>query len=523
MPRIHGRKPVLAVALVCAAVAAAALETLGRSAQAVPKGEKARPKDPVALIYYSSEACKDCHNQNKPREDKDNPPICRCTEWSVFASLDKHGIAHQVLLGKRGVEIARALDIKDVGNAPGCVSCHSVRLAKPAEGVVLEARPAEGVSCVACHGANRIVDNVGWVERHSSRFAAVRKAWRKLARADKEEKYGMTDLWDPARRAALCASCHIGSVSDGKVITHAMYAAGHPPLPSFEVTTFSDAMPRHWQYLKEKPRAVQELLGFDKTAAEHEQTTLLVVGGLVSLRQSLKLLADQARAGAAWPELARFDCYACHHDLRANSWRQARIGRNRPGRPMLPQWPGVLAELGAAEAADGQAAAGASALRKKLAELDAVFAAQPYGDPDTVAKKADELAEWVDQQLGALRRSKPDAPAPRRLLGRLLELEPKGVHDYDSARQLGWGLRVLQREVDPAAAVRVKQLPSWKALDAFLGLTLPVGRTELLPSLPAALERLNAHQPARVAREFRAAAKEFQRLSEPKASPETAR
>ena len=68
----------------------------------------------------------------------------------------------------------------------------------------------------------------------------------------------MTDLWDPVRRAETCASCHVGNHDEGKVVTHAMYAAGHPPLPGFETATFGDLEPRHWQYLSEKTPATSE-------------------------------------------------------------------------------------------------------------------------------------------------------------------------------------------------------------------------------------------------------------------------
>ena len=32
----------------------------------------------------------------------------------------------------------------------------------------------------------------------------------------------------------MCLSCHLGNAREGRVVTHEMYAAGHPPLPGFE-------------------------------------------------------------------------------------------------------------------------------------------------------------------------------------------------------------------------------------------------------------------------------------------------
>ena len=96
----------------------------------------------------------------------------------------------------------------------------------------------------------------------------------------KEDKYGMTDLWDPARRVEVCGSCHVGSRAENKVVTHLMYAAGHPPLPSFEVGAFCDMMPRHWQLLAEKNAEARQLLRAKD--GELEQTKLVVVGAAAS-------------------------------------------------------------------------------------------------------------------------------------------------------------------------------------------------------------------------------------------------
>src|SRR5438874_5719430 len=123
----------------------------------------------------------------------------------------------------------------------------------------------------------------------------------------------MTDLWDPAKRARLCAACHVGDPAQGKFVTHEMYAAGHPPLPGFEPAAFSNAMPRHWQYLREKSPEIQKVLGYD--GREREQTKLVMVGAAESLHQAMKLLADQAdRCARAREEdrrgldFANFDC-----------------------------------------------------------------------------------------------------------------------------------------------------------------------------------------------------------------------
>jgi len=72
-------------------------------------------------------------------------------------------------------------------------------------------------------------------------------------RKEKAEQFGMQNLRDPVTRAAVCSSCHVGSPSEGKVVTHAMYAAGHPPLTGFELNGLSERMPPHWRKARDVP------------------------------------------------------------------------------------------------------------------------------------------------------------------------------------------------------------------------------------------------------------------------------
>ena len=41
------------------------------------------------------------------------------------------------------------------------------------------------------------------------------------------------------------------------MVTHEMYAAGHPPLPGFEIATFCSQMPPHWESAAENCGAGQ--------------------------------------------------------------------------------------------------------------------------------------------------------------------------------------------------------------------------------------------------------------------------
>jgi len=115
-----------------------------------------------------------------------------------------------------------------------CVACHthSAQERSPdKETAVLHA----GISCETCHGAGE-----AYLEKH------MEKSWRFLSSQEKES-FGMHDLRNSMRKAENCLSCHLGNAASNRIITHQMYAAGHPPLPSFEMESASDGMGLHWE------------------------------------------------------------------------------------------------------------------------------------------------------------------------------------------------------------------------------------------------------------------------------------
>src|SRR5690606_9908614 len=91
--------------------------------------------------------------------------------------------------------------------------------------------PAEGVSCEVCHGPSSL-----WEEKHNLPSGK----WQFLS-TEKKQQLGMIDVRNPTVRAELCLSCHLGNVKAGRVVTHEMFAAGHPPLPGFETQAFGQA------------------------------------------------------------------------------------------------------------------------------------------------------------------------------------------------------------------------------------------------------------------------------------------
>lgn len=471
------------------------LGALGYGQQPRPKAniEKAGPTQ----LYFGVEACINCHSKKDPAELKPPPVLCRCNEVLIWEKGDKHRDAYKNLLGPRGRQIAQLLGIKDVAQEKSCVTCHGVYVPadKRKELTDPSFKPEDGVSCVACHGAY-----AEWVTQHGSPLQRDREKWRSLSRQAKEEQYGMLDLWDPAKRTGMCASCHIGSTQEGKAVTHAMYAAGHPPLPGIEVATFSDEMPRHWQYLKEKPQQAQSILGYN--TAELERTKLVLVGGAVDFQAAMELLASQADAAAQGndPEnrlldLAQFDCYACHHDLRTPSWRQERGYPAAPGRPQFKPWPLALIRLGMHHA--GQSGDSA-ALNQKLMRLGRAFDSEPFGKLDQVASAARDLATWSRQLTNKLDNAgtKYDQASVPRLLRQLCTLATAEMPDYDTARQMAWAFRVIYSEWSPKPADDAKLMEKLKALNEQLKLTLPSGQEQqILVQLPLALHTISAYDP----------------------------
>lgn len=473
VPSIDRSRPILALTAVGLMAACAA--ALGRGDEPLSTQQPA----PLKTFILGARACASCHDlQNRRNDTPDELEswICRMDEFPIYNTKDKHKLAYQALIGPRGRRMSALLKT-DVTTIDACLACHSVP-DREVEKQQYSPR-TDGVTCVACHGAHQ-----EWVEKHQ----IGSKSWRALDRGDKERLHGMTDLWSPVRLAETCTSCHIGNYAQGKILTHAMYAAGHPPLPSFEAAAFSDAEPRHWQYLSEKTPARLRRLMTNSDPKNLERTQLVAISALVELRESIKLFADQASAkkpatvGAEWPDYARFDCNACHHELQAQegaSWRQLRRQGGAPGRPPSPDWPLALAKL--AITADPSHAAGRKAgLDQALASFQAALKVRPLGDPRMLVPAARKIEQWADDALKSLEHATFDAQTARTLLDQLCTLAAKAAPDYDSARQIAWAFQTIHREAtpknqrDPAIEQALATLTSELALD------LPPAQTQAL-------------------------------------------
>jgi hypothetical protein len=201
------------------------------------------------------------------------------------------------------------------------------------------------------------------------------------------------------------------------------------------------------------------------------------------LENNLMLLSDYAAQPAehsGWPEFALYDCFACHHDLQAQSLRLRSRGGRQAGRPPLRMWPNVIADLALRETE------GPTELTTVLADVSAALAEQPFAERDRLGATAGAAARLVCQEIKRLEdqldRSKlADGEVAKnherqlvvQVLNRVGDIGSNQLHDYDSARQLVWAFeRVYEdyKKLSPAStnhaavdqALRELKAPSLK-------------------------------------------------------------
>lgn len=474
--------------------AAAAFVTAGNSTegrgQDAPKAGTG--KSGLTEVYFGKDSCKDCHtagNQNK---------LCRCTESAEWDKIDKHQVAYNVLLDDRSRRMGELLGYKP-HQRKECLACHAVYIDpkqvkdgsveidptflkagvqfSPEKFTLDQLRLEEGVNCAVCHGP---YDE--WYYPHANLRRPPRGSkrqtnvnWREIPPEVKERDFGMTNLWDADRRSKLCASCHVGNAAEGKVVTHEMYAAGHPPLPSFEIASFGLNEAPHWEFLREKAQRNPELFQSESAKPDApklvrydrnrlEIASLVTVGSAAAYREAAKLLGDEAAKCAAAPNanekvlnLAQFDCAACHHDLQIPSWRQQRgYGGGKPGRPVARIWPTALVDLGIYHA--GQSDSERAALHKEFdahhRRLRDALDARPFGEAPRVRDAAKDLVTWSQRLTERLNDpkthyTKQDAA---NLLKHLAAMPAAGTPDFDSARQVAWAFTAIYGELQAELA-----------------------------------------------------------------------
>jgi hypothetical protein len=292
------------------------------------------PPRAVGLVGCSAAGC---HAGDFSRTDAVRSPSAA----SVWLEYDRHARAFDMLTGEKAGRIVSRLTPAEPEDRPPaglpdatadarCLACHSDPASVYVAGQTqLDDTPAArslrraGVGCEACHGrAER------WQAVHTGFLA------RPPARRAKDyAEVGMTWLNDPAVRARVCAGCHLGAPAEHGLprrdVTHAMIAAGHPRL-AFELVSYTARLPPHW-------------IERDRTRPENNNARgrdfavqAWLAGQTVVAAAAVRLLPDPADR-AEWPEFARFDCYACHHEVGRHGWRRPEAD-GRPGQAVVNRW-----------------------------------------------------------------------------------------------------------------------------------------------------------------------------------------
>lgn len=451
--------------------------------------------------------CVNCHEQ---KDSKDNAfarnyrsnDFVLLSEGLTWTNSDPHSKAYAVIVpdpktnpvaAKMQELLGRGDKDYDLTKDTRCLTCHATDL-KPTS---KEPRKVEefvretnlGVSCNACHGVT-----AKWQTEHVDESVTVKYKmtddagkeiefshykWRTEMPAYKEAA-GMKNLRDPHAKADLCASCHVGNPDENKVVTHEIYAAGHPPLPPLELVTFMNGEPRHWGYphelkflqdfAKKNPDKAWEIFRFKPADKDNYLARHVAAGAIASLKAEMNLLAAEAK-NTEGLDYARFDCYSCHHDLKYPSARQVRGYEGRvPGRPPLKAWVAMLPSTVVAHA--GTLAPAVKVESDKFpaawANVSKAATSSPfaYGKGAEVAAAAKALVAWTaDFNKAVDAANYSDAAADTLLadIGKALA-SPAALGDTEAAMHLSWAYRSL-------AVARKKDVTKW---DGEIGKHLPL-------------------------------------------------
>lgn len=353
-------------------------------------------------------------------------------EMIVWLDKDPHAQAYGVLLNDQSRKIMANLGMRQPAHETKlCLDCHTLNPPETARGEKFAVD--EGVSCEACHGAAQ-----RWLQAHLS------AEWRHQSAAVKS-RAGLTDLTSAHNRAQICASCHIGSAE--KEVNHDLIAAGHPHL-TFEMAAFQANLPKHWNIRRENQRE------------PGLEARLWLVGQVVAASTQAKLLAQRARHSAVWPEFAEYDCFACHHDLQHQGWRQNQLAAGRAGSFPWATWNLSMTDA-LTRVVGGPDPAPA---RQALDELSRIMD-HPAPDRARVALSADAAASALHAWAKQLDRldSSPDTVALLLRLTANLDPKPAARHwsgafqRYLALNALYKTLARMHNDTDPVLAALLEQ------------------------------------------------------------------
>jgi len=282
------------------------LAVLGRAAEQGDQAARRSAQPAASTEFRGSGSCSAiaCHGSIAKQPGWD---IFR-NEHTTWISDDRHSRAYQTLFETRSEQIACSLAADSGRHTPAfederCLACHTTPRSKTALAATAWMNQ-DGVGCESCHGASG-----RWLGPHTT------FRWKQESDPRKKQELGLINTKDLARRAEVCAGCHVGQYSQvgllKREVNHDLIAAGHPRL-NFELTAFLANMPPHWNEKNQNADPVER----GKRVASFPARAW-AVGQLVTLRASLELLHGRSAAtgerAVPWPEFTEYGCFSCHH------------------------------------------------------------------------------------------------------------------------------------------------------------------------------------------------------------------
>jgi hypothetical protein len=326
--------------------------------------------DPLSIPHGATsigvKECAACHSAPSPiYKALGVTRFVRLIEAQEWLDRDKHAYAYQLVRqdlspdelkkeerksNRLSIEITSKLEwIARDGENKGdgnferkCLTCHVGKSATEHSATVDANLAVQfGVQCESCHGPGSEYTKL---EHHQQ------VSWRTKTPEQKSE-LGMWDLSSPSTAAKVCLSCHLGNIDQSRFVTHEMYAAGHPVLPPFDLQVFLNAMPPHWQTLKEKssfeerPKYIEAHYDIAGNTDEiqsaikssYDKTRRSMIGGLVANDLGIELIHQGAADAKTWGDYSIYNCMGCHQELKKNSTQVRRESRT-PGRPFPANW-----------------------------------------------------------------------------------------------------------------------------------------------------------------------------------------
>jgi hypothetical protein len=357
-----------------------------------------------------------CHGSATPR---DGSNVLQ-NEYVTWTQDDPHSRAYEVLNNAESRAIASRLGLRDAYTADICLDCHADNV--PADKRGDKFQISDGVGCEACHGGAE-----NWLSTHDN--------MPDVSHADNIAA-GLYPTEKVKERAELCLSCHLGN--NDKFATHRIMAAGHPRL-SFELDTFTEL----WRMAGRQPHyRIDDDYEQRKESPSHSYTW--AAGLLEEGRHRLGLIIDgQILGKGVFPELALYDCHACHRSMKSVRWRRLpRHGNAGPGRPFINDGTFVMVLAYTRSVSPPDAVPMTSALTALHESGDDTMAAIQQA-----ARNLDSIYARVQTKLtenGVHERQ-------REILGEILRVGADGEFlDYVSAEQAFMAVQMLASELDDA-------------------------------------------------------------------------